>query len=386
MKKFLALILSLLIFLCSCTTNTTRNKELENNKTDIEENFNFTDSDSLEEIENNVYSQLIDQLSEEYIIDNVSLKYISQEYIDELSYNSQSNIYFGYTLSELYEQFNGTKFIFTLGDDGKTIVKEVDKYDDTYEKVLKNFAIGTGVILCCVKVSSLTTVSAPALSVILLSSAKYGTITALSDGAFSAVLNGLITGFETKDFDKAIKSAVLNGSEDFKYGAILGSIGGGISKLKELNVGSLKGLKLNEVAKIQRESKYPIEIIKRISSYDEYNVYKNIKLKPVKVNDKYVLAPKIDWKTKDVKDMTNKVRCLSGSPPVDKNGVSYEIHHIGQNNDSPFAILTKEQHNKFYSKLHKNTGAYKSEINRDSFVTEKKKFWKSFCEQQVGIQ
>ena len=43
--------------------------------------------------------------------------------------------------------------MFTLGDDGDTIVTAFEAYDDTYEKVIKNVAIGTGVILICVTVS-----------------------------------------------------------------------------------------------------------------------------------------------------------------------------------------------------------------------------------------
>lgn len=68
-------------------------------------------------------------------------------------YNSQENIYFGYTLSELANQFQGKKFVFSV-DDGKTVVNEFQEYDDTYDQIIKNVAVGTGVILICVTVSA----------------------------------------------------------------------------------------------------------------------------------------------------------------------------------------------------------------------------------------
>ena len=53
-----------------------------------------------------------------------------EEYLDEVAFNSQSNVYFGYTLAELDEVFQGTRYIFTLGDDGNTTVRELQAIDD----------------------------------------------------------------------------------------------------------------------------------------------------------------------------------------------------------------------------------------------------------------
>ena len=44
-----------------------------------------------------------------------------KEYLDELAFNSQENVYFGYTLSELNAQFQGEKYIFTLGENNETV-------------------------------------------------------------------------------------------------------------------------------------------------------------------------------------------------------------------------------------------------------------------------
>ena len=75
-------------------------------------------------IEDTLYAQLVGTLnSEDYFVENVSAVYISQEYLEELAYNSQANVFFGFTLDELEAQFQGEKYIFTLGDDGKTAVE-----------------------------------------------------------------------------------------------------------------------------------------------------------------------------------------------------------------------------------------------------------------------
>lgn len=152
--------------------------------------------DLLRYVEDSVYADLISQLnSDDYFVENVSTVYYSKEYLEELSYNSQENIYFGYTLSELDEQFHGAKFVFDLGDNGQTVVHEFEEYDDTYDKVIKNVAIGTGVVLICVTVSVVSSgVGAPAVSAIFAASAKTGTAFALSSGTISGVTVGVVKG------------------------------------------------------------------------------------------------------------------------------------------------------------------------------------------------
>lgn len=73
-------------------------------------------------LENSLYEQLVSDLdSSDYFVENVQAVYISQEYLDELAFNSQENVYFGYTLSELNAQFQGEKYIFTLGENNETV-------------------------------------------------------------------------------------------------------------------------------------------------------------------------------------------------------------------------------------------------------------------------
>ena len=148
----------------------------------------LNDEELLDYIKDNVYQEIVSELdSSEYFIENVDAVYISQDYLEEAAYNSKSNIFFGYTLEEVEKIYPDTQYVFTIGNDGRTIVKPFEDYDDTYEKVIKNVAIGTGVILVCVTVSVVTGgAGASAISMIFAASAKTGTVMALSSGTISA--------------------------------------------------------------------------------------------------------------------------------------------------------------------------------------------------------
>lgn len=198
----------------------------------VPEFYNLGDPQLLQYMEDSIIVDLAGKFaSEDYIIENVSAIYYSKEYLEELEYNSKSNIFFGYTLEELDNQFQGTRYIFTLGDNGETIVEPFKEYDDTYDKVLKNVAIGSGVVLICVTVSVVTGgMGVAPVSMVFATSAKTGTVMALSSGMISGVVAGTIEGIQTGDFNEAIKAAALSGSEAFKWGAISGAIVGGASK------------------------------------------------------------------------------------------------------------------------------------------------------------
>lgn len=194
---------------------------------------NFTEPGFLQYVTDRVYAGLADEFdSEDYIIEGVDAVYVSQEYLEEVAYNSKANIFFGYTLEEIEAAYNGSKYIFTLGEDGTTVVEPFEDYDDTYEKVVKNVAVGTGVILICVTVSIATGgAGLTPVSLIFAASAKTATTFALSSGAMGAISAGLIEGIRTQDFQAALKAAALAGSNSFKWGAITGTFIGGAQEL-----------------------------------------------------------------------------------------------------------------------------------------------------------
>lgn len=400
MKRILAFALSFALLLTSCGQSPRQESPAPETPTPIEseqnsepspvvtespvasvpEYQNLNDPELLRYVEDNIYQELVTSLnSSDYFVENVSATYISKEYLEELSYNSKENIFFGYTLSELDEQFQGTRYVFTLGDNGETTVVPFEKNADSYEQILKNVVIGSGVILVCITVSTVSAgLGASAVSMIFSMSAKVGTTAALSSGAFGGISAGILTGVQTGNFDAAMEAAALGASEGFKWGAISGAINGGVTEAIALKGAALHGLSMNEAAKIQQEDKLPLSLIKNFHSTAEYDVYKSENLAFIDTlgkNGGYV--QQIDWEfIGDISDgRTNAQRVLDGLSPLDPTGMPYDLHHIGQKADSPLAILTNSTHHGNYSTLHANTGANTSEIDRIAFEKEKDEFW-----------
>ena len=385
MKKIVALLLIVSLLACSLTASFAEEAQLPAGSVPEAGFSGMGDPNLLRYTEDAIYENLVATLdSDEYFVENVSAVYISQEYIDELAYNSQANIYFGYTLQELAEQFQGKKYIFTLGDDGSTIVTEFEEYDDTYDRALKNVAIGTGVILVCVTVSLVSAgLGAPAVSMIFSVAAQSGTKMALSGGIMGGVAAGIVTGVQTGDMEEALKSAALVGSESFKWGAITGVISGGASEAIALKGATRSGLTMNEAATIQRESKYPLDVIKQFHSMDEYEILKNAGLYPAKVNGQTTLVRAIDPDYVDDFGRTNLQRMKEGLAAIDPDsGLPYELHHIGQKTDSTLAILTKAEHVQGGNKsvLHPKTFSdVHSSENGPQWDRQRQTFWRQLA-------
>lgn len=343
----------------------------------------MNDPSLLPYLQDTIYQSLVENLnSDEYFVENVSTIYISDEYLEELAFNSQTNIYFGYTLEDLEKQFQGSRYVFTLSETNETTVQAWEAYDDVMERVIRNVAIGTGVILVCVTVSVVTAgAGAPAVSMIFAVAAKSGAVCALSGGTIGAVAAGTVDYIQNGDVDSALKAAALGGSEGYKWGAISGAIAGGTSEFSALKGATLNGLSMNEAAIIQKESSMPLSIIKEFHSVDEYNVYKEAGLFNKMVGNRSALIRNIDWNRKDGFGNTNLERMLKGNPPLDSNGMAYELHHVGQKNDSIFAILTQGEH--------RGEGNFRilhdvlrgSEVDHGAaFSTAKTDFWKNLAE------
>ena len=332
-------------------------------------------------IEDTLYAQLVGTLnSEDYFVENVSAVYISQEYLEELAYNSQANVFFGFTLDELEAQFQGEKYIFTLGDDGKTAVEPWTDYVDPYERVIGNVAVGTGVILVCVTVSAVTG-GAPACSMIFAVAAKTGALGAVSGGVLGGVSAGIVTGIQTGDMDAALQAAVVASSEGFKWGAITGAISGGAGEAVALKGATINGLTMNQAAMIQKESGYPLDVIKGFASMEQYDICRNAGLSSQMVNGKTALVRSVDPDFVDELGRTNLQRMQQGLAALDPaTGQAYQLHHIGQDPGSTLAILTEAEHMQGGNNLiwHELEGA--SRIDRVAFKTQRESFWKSFAE------
>ena len=307
--------------------------------------YSLSDPELLDCIEGGVYYELIDDIGDEYYIENVSTVYLSQEYIDELTYNSQSNVFFGYTLEELNEQFQGTRYVFTVDENGETVVEPLEAYDDTYYQMIKNVAVGAGVILLCVTVSAITAgAGAPAASMIFAMSAQGGAIGGITSAAIGGVAAGLTTGLQTGDWDQAMTDGALAASEGFMMGAICGSLVGGATEAIGLHGAALNGLTMDEAAIIQRESKLPLSLIGEFESMDQYYIIRDAGLYGEQVNGAQAIIRDIDLNYLDEYGRTNLERMQAGLAPLDPDGVAYELHHMGQSQDSVLAILTQEEH------------------------------------------
>ncbi len=401
MKRIVALLLSFVMLLTGCgqvqsqttvasessataepTEAVESTAELAVSDETVPQYDSLDDEDLLAYIENLVYRDAVTSLnSDEYFVENVSVVYISKEYLEEVAFNSQSNIYFGYTLAELDDVFQGKKYIFTLSDNGTTTVQELQEIEDvSTETMLKNVAIGTGVILICVTVSVVSAgVGAPAVSMIFAASATTAETFAISGAAFGGISAGIVRGIETGDFNEAVEAAAMGATEGFKWGAVSGAIVGGVSEGTAL-YGAAKqtSFTMNQYAQIQQETGYPLDVVKQFHTMDEYKAFRDANLKSTFVNNRSALIKTdIDLTRVDAKGRTNLERMQQGLAPQDSNGVSYELHHVGQKKDGTLAILSQTEHdNPAIHGFLEKTEAHAAGTNWDA---ERQAFWKAFA-------
>ena len=133
-----------------------------------------------------------------------------------------------------------------------------------------------------------------------------------------------------------------------------------------------------ERQQMKNESGWSDEIIDSIRSMKEFEIYQKAGLKEADINGrKSLVRDDIDWYQKDSMGRTNIERAQNGLSPINKNGDTVEIHHIGQRNDGPLAELTPEEHRgkENYLVLHDPSKA--SDIDRKAFDKERAMYWKA---------
>lgn len=445
-KKLVAILLIVCMLLTGCSSNSsvgTESSELDTLQVtsqdeaeiieEIPEFENLSDPTLCDYLEETIYQKVITEIdNEKYLVEDVKAVYVSKEYLDELAYNSQSNIYFGYSLADIEQAFGDQKYVFTCNDEGETVVAEYELYDDTFDQIIRNIAIGTGVILVCVTVSAISGgLGAPAVSAIFAFSAKTGTVLALESAGISAVITATVTGIETKDVEETLKQTALSASDGFKFGAIMGTVTGGFGELITLGEAAKGGLTLNEAATIQKATGLSSKFIKQISSMEEYEelllISKNgglalkdmaaicastdYPLSVVKlfrttkegaiyfdeaglvadvVNGKSALIRNIDLAYESEiagETVTNLERMRRGYAAIDPlTGEAYQLHHIGQAVDSPLAILTQAEHtgggnNGILHDLNIANGEGVHSLLSDAeWATQRQDFWKGMYE------
>ncbi|MCK9337703.1 MAG: HNH/ENDO VII family nuclease [Arcobacteraceae bacterium] len=138
---------------------------------------------------------------------------------------------------------------------------------------------------------------------------------------------------------------------------------------------------VNEKQNIKDKSEYSDKINENIRTEKELDIYEDIPLEETIVNDRLVLKDSsINPDVKDAMGRTNLERMEKGLAPLDEKGESYNLHHVGQKNDSPLAELKNGTHKSEYSTLH-DTSIKESAIDREGFDKERANHWKARAEE-----
>lgn len=100
-----------------------------------------------------------------------------------------------------------------------------------------------------------------------------------------------------------------------------------------------------QVETIRKETGWSDRIIKYLRSMAEYKIYRDADLREIVIGNTCALIRRdLNWEQKDSKGLTNAQRIKKGRAPLDENGISIELHHIGQHADSPLAELSRDDH------------------------------------------
>lgn len=143
---------------------------------------------------------------------------------------------------------------------------------------------------------------------------------------------------------------------------------------------------------IMRTTGWSKSIVGCIRTMDEACIYMNAGLVEARVGERPALIRKdIDWRAFNCRldwlkekfsdwkkwyDYNNADLIGEGWPPRDANGDPYELHHIGQQQSSPFAELTWQEHmgDGNNAILHPMR---ESVIDRQKFDKEKSEYWQA---------
>ena len=140
---------------------------------------------------------------------------------------------------------------------------------------------------------------------------------------------------------------------------------------------------MNQAAAIQRETQYPLDVIKQLRNMKQFEICKEAGLTAKMVDGKTALVRNIDLDFIDkATGFTNLERMQKGMPALDPTGIPYELHHIGQQVDSTLAILTKVEHmrggnNKIWHIFGKSSEVH---FSGNHWGTQKAVFWKDMAE------
>lgn len=156
-----------------------------------------------------------------------------------------------------------------------------------------------------------------------------------------------------------------------------------------MQVEGVRELTDEEKQRIKVESGWSDEVIDNLSSWEEYEIYRDAGLQEVEIGGrKALIRSDIDWNQCDEKGRTNMERAKQGLSPLDKDGNPIELHHIGQHADSPLAELTFEEHRCGGNDivLHDKNKETETHGEGNTWNNERQNYWKDRYEYNGGEQ
>lgn len=227
MKKQIYRILSIILIctICCCFISCNHSQTFEYDYTNV--NFSeLSDKNTLYFFQETLEDDL-QEYNSNYIVEYVDCTYYSKEYINELYYNSQKNCYFGYDYDEICSYMNNENWCFTV-ENGETIPSLVISPQNALINTLKKIVAGTGVILICAVISSISAGVGAAPMACFFAGAAKGALTGAIKGALvSGAIGGIVGGIKTKNFQGVIDGALSSLGDGFMWGAIAGALSGG---------------------------------------------------------------------------------------------------------------------------------------------------------------
>lgn len=143
----------------------------------------------------------------------------------------------------------------------------------------------------------------------------------------------------------------------------------------------LDGLSDSEKQELKERTGWPDDIIDACRTMDEANVYIEAGLEPETIDGKNCLIKSEIDPNLECDGETNLERMSRGCCPISQDGQKIELHHIGQDPDSPLAELTTEEHRGEANDMILHDKTNESNIDRATFRRERESYWIARAEQ-----
>lgn len=190
------------------------------------------DEETLQQLKDQVYADISEELStDEYLVQDVKVIYLTEEEVATMS--PEDKIYFGYSANGLNDVITSDMTVIDESEYGTIDVKSeklLDKDDRT--TVIKNLAIGTGIILVCVTVVCVTKdmeIDNEVVTAFIELAPKAAALGAAGFATITGTVSGAIQYVKSKNLKESFRKLIVDGSKGFKWGAIIGTVYAGAS-------------------------------------------------------------------------------------------------------------------------------------------------------------